>query len=65
VAPTDGSRANHAGLHTLSLVSVAEDGTLGPHYHRASDTPENVDYDSVEQCTRLAAGIAGVWDAVS
>jgi hypothetical protein len=30
-----------------------------------SDTPENVDYDSVERCTRLAAGIARVWDSAS
>jgi acetylornithine deacetylase/succinyl-diaminopimelate desuccinylase-like protein len=65
VAPTDGSPANHAGLHALSLVSCAPDGTLGPHYHQPSDTPENVDYDSVERCTRLAAGIARVWDAAS
>jgi hypothetical protein len=65
VAPTDGSPANHAGLHTLSLVSCAPDGTLGAHYHQPSDTPENVDYESVEQCTRLAAGIARVWDAAS
>jgi putative aminopeptidase FrvX len=65
VAPTDGSPANHAGLHTLSLVSCAPDGTLGPHYHQPTDTPENVDYDSVEQCTRLAAGIARVWDSAS
>ena len=65
IAPTDGSPANHAGLYTLSLVSCAPDGTLGPHYHQPSDTPENVDYDSVEQCTRLAAGVARVWDAAS
>jgi hypothetical protein len=65
VAPTDGSPANHAGLHTLSLVSCAPDGTLGPHYHQPSDRPENVDHESVEQCTRLAAGIARVWDAAS
>jgi acetylornithine deacetylase/succinyl-diaminopimelate desuccinylase-like protein len=65
VAPTDGSPANHAGLHTLSLVSCAPDGTLGPHYHQPTDTPETVDYDSVEQCTRLAAGIARVWNSAS
>jgi acetylornithine deacetylase/succinyl-diaminopimelate desuccinylase-like protein len=63
VAPTDGSPANHARLHALSLVSCAPDGTLGPHYHRRTDTPATVDYESVEQCTRLAAGIARVWDA--
>jgi acetylornithine deacetylase/succinyl-diaminopimelate desuccinylase-like protein len=65
VAPTDGSPANHAGLHTLALTSCAPDGTLGPHYHQPTDTPENVDYGSVEQCTRLAAGIARVWDSAS
>ena len=65
VAPTDGSPPNHAGLHTLSLVSCAPDGTLGPHYHQPTDTPEHVDHDSVAQCTRLAAGIARVWDSVS
>jgi Zn-dependent M28 family amino/carboxypeptidase len=65
VAPTDGSPAHHAGLHVLSLTSCAPDGTLGPHYHQLSDTPENVDYESVEQCTRLAAGIARVWDSAS
>jgi acetylornithine deacetylase/succinyl-diaminopimelate desuccinylase-like protein len=65
VAPTDGSPAHHAGLHTLSLVSCAPDGTLGPHYHQPTDTPETVDYDSVEQCTRLAAGIARVWDSAA
>jgi acetylornithine deacetylase/succinyl-diaminopimelate desuccinylase-like protein len=63
VAPTDGSPARHAGLHVLSLTSCAPDGTLGPHYHQPTDTPENVDHESVEQCTRLAAGIARVWDA--
>ena len=65
VAPTDGSPANHGGLHTLSLLSCAPDGTLGPHYHQPTDTPENVDYESVEACTRVAAGIARVWDAAS
>ena len=65
VAPTDGSPPNHAGFHTLSLLSCGPDGTLGPHYHQPSDTPENVDFDSVENCAHLAAGIARVWDAVS
>ena len=63
IAPTDAGPAHHAGLRTLSLVSIAEDGTLGPHYHQPTDTAENVDHESVEQCTRLAAGIARVWDS--
>jgi hypothetical protein len=65
VAPTDGSPARHAGLHVLSLTSCAPDGTLGPHYHLPTDLPENVDWDSVDECTRLAGGVARVWDAVS
>jgi acetylornithine deacetylase/succinyl-diaminopimelate desuccinylase-like protein len=65
VAPTDPIVARHAGLRAISVISAAPDGTLGPHYHRASDTPATVDYDSVEQCTRLAAGIARVWDSAS
>ena len=65
VAPTDAIVARHAGLRALSLVSVADDGTLGPHYHQPTDTPANVDWESVEQCTRLAGGIARVWDAAS
>jgi hypothetical protein len=65
VAPTDAIVARHAGLRALSVVSVDADGTLGPHYHQPSDSSGNVDWSSVEQCTRLAAGIAGVWDAAS
>jgi acetylornithine deacetylase/succinyl-diaminopimelate desuccinylase-like protein len=64
-APTDAIVAQHQGLRALSVVSMAADGTLGPHYHQPTDTPEHVDYDSVEQCTRLAAGIARVWDSAS
>jgi acetylornithine deacetylase/succinyl-diaminopimelate desuccinylase-like protein len=62
-APTDAIVARHAGFRALSLVSVDADGTLGDHYHQLTDTPENVDWDSVEQCTRLAGGITRVWDA--
>jgi acetylornithine deacetylase/succinyl-diaminopimelate desuccinylase-like protein len=65
IASTDGIVAQHAGLHALSLTSCAADTTYGPHYHRPSDVPEHVDYDSVESCTRLAAGIARVWDSAS
>jgi acetylornithine deacetylase/succinyl-diaminopimelate desuccinylase-like protein len=65
IASTDAIVAQHAGLHALSVTSCAPDGTLGPHYHQPTDTPGQIDYDSVEQCTRLAAGIARVWDSVS
>jgi Zn-dependent M28 family amino/carboxypeptidase len=64
-APTDAIVAHHAGLRALSLVSVDSDGTLGPHYHQPTDTPANVDWHSVDQCTRLAGGIARVWDAAN
>jgi acetylornithine deacetylase/succinyl-diaminopimelate desuccinylase-like protein len=65
IASTDAIVAHHAGLHALSIVSCAPDGSLGPHYHQPTDTPANVDYDSVEQCARLAAGVARVWDSAS
>jgi acetylornithine deacetylase/succinyl-diaminopimelate desuccinylase-like protein len=65
VAPTDAIVAQHAGLRAVSLVSVAADGSLGPHYHLPTDMPANVDWASVDDCTRLAGGIARVWDAVS
>jgi acetylornithine deacetylase/succinyl-diaminopimelate desuccinylase-like protein len=63
--PTDPIVARHAGLRAISIVSIDERGTLGPGYHLPSDTPDQVDWASVEQCTRLAGGIARVWDAVS
>jgi hypothetical protein len=28
-----------------------------------TDTPDHVDWDSVADCTRLAFGMARVWDA--
>jgi hypothetical protein len=65
IASTDAIVAQHAGLRALSVVSAADDGTLGPHYHQPTDTAANVDYDSLEQCTRLAAGVARVWDSAT
>src|SRR4051794_18633768 len=65
IAPSDPIVAQHNGLRALSIVSVDAKGTLGPHYHLPSDRPEHVDYDSVECCTRLAAGVARVWDSAS
>jgi hypothetical protein len=32
-----------------------------PHYHHPSDTPQNVDWVSVERCARIADGIARTW----
>lgn len=62
-ATTDAIVAHHAGLRAISLVSIDENWSLGPDYHRLTDTPDKVDWHSVEQCTRLAAGTARVWDA--
>jgi hypothetical protein len=54
---TDPVLALFAGLPALSLLSVDSSGGLA-NYHVPTDTPERVDWDSVVDCTRLAAGIA-------
>lgn len=61
--PTDPIAARHRGLRAVSIVSVTEDMTLGPDYHMPTDTPDRVDWDSVRDSTRLAGGIARVWDS--
>ncbi len=53
---TDPVLARHAGLPAISLVSL-QDGVF-TNYHLPTDTPDRVDWDSVERCTRLAAAIA-------
>lgn len=58
---TDPALALFAGLPTLSLLST-RDGELA-NLHSPTDTPENVDWDSVEGCLRLAAGIGEAWAA--
>jgi len=58
---TDPILAVFAGLPAISLLSMGP-GYL-PHYHRPSDTPEHVDWDSVDACVRLARGIAGAFAA--
>lgn len=62
--PTDAIVARHAGLRAVSILSKDANGRFA-HYHLPTDTPDNVDYESVAHCTRLAGGIARVWDAVS
>jgi Zn-dependent M28 family amino/carboxypeptidase len=61
---TDPIAARHAGLRAVSILSTDERGGF-PNYHVPADTPEHVDWDSVADCTRLAAGVARVWDAAS
>jgi hypothetical protein len=58
---TDPVLALNAGLPTISLLSVKGSGFT--NYHLPTDTPERVDWDSVESCLRLARGIAEVFSA--
>nr|MDQ3935085.1 hypothetical protein [Actinomycetota bacterium] len=58
---TDPLLAVHAGLPALSLLSAQ--GSWFTNYHVPTDTPDRVNWDSVEGCLRLAAGIAEEWDA--
>jgi Iap family predicted aminopeptidase len=53
---TDPILAVHAGLPSVSIVSVH--GSSFTNYHLPTDTPDRVDWGSVEASVRLAAGIA-------
>jgi hypothetical protein len=55
---TDAILARYAGLPTLSLLSIGPDGAF-TNYHRMTDTPERVDYASVDACLALARTIIG------
>lgn len=57
---TDPILAVQCGLPAVSVLSVNEEGAF-TNYHRPSDTPENVDWDSVGRCLRLAEGTARAW----
>jgi hypothetical protein len=50
---TDPILAVHAGLAAISIVSAHENRFT--NYHMPTDTPERVDWDSVDACVRLAA----------
>jgi hypothetical protein len=56
---TDPILAVHAGLPTISLLSVR--GSMFTNYHVPTDTPERVDWKCVGACFDLAAGIALAW----
>jgi Zn-dependent M28 family amino/carboxypeptidase len=58
---TDPVLALMAGLPAISLVSVSGGGFT--NYHLPTDTPDRVDWDSVDRCLRLAAGTAEAWSA--
>lgn len=50
-AQTDALAAHHYGFPAITVMSQAPDGKA-PHYHWASDTPENIDGASLESCYR-------------
>jgi acetylornithine deacetylase/succinyl-diaminopimelate desuccinylase-like protein len=58
---TDPVLARLAGLPAISLLSVKGDGFT--NYHLPSDTPERVDWDSVERCLVIAESVARAWAA--
>jgi Peptidase family M28 len=60
---TDPVLALMRGLPAISLVSVRDGGFT--NYHLPTDTPDRVDWDSVERCVRLAAGTAEAWSATA
>jgi hypothetical protein len=59
---TDAILARFAGLPALSLLSVGPDG-IYTEWHLPTDTPDRVDYGSVEAGARIAEGIAREFDA--
>jgi hypothetical protein len=58
---TDPLVAVNAGLPAVSLLSIRDGGFT--NYHLPTDTPERVDWQSVETCVKLAAGVVGAWAA--
>jgi len=59
---TDPILASFAGLRAISLLSIGPRGTF-TNYHRPTDTPDRVDWASVEACAEIAAGIVAEWAA--
>jgi len=56
---TDPALARLAGLPAISLLSLK--GNAFTNYHLPTDTPENVDWVSVERCLELAEATVRVW----
>ena len=59
---TDAALARIAGLPDVSLLSLR--GNVFNDYHLPSDTPENVDWESVDRCLRLAEGTIRAWRVI-
>ncbi len=57
---TDPALARLAGLRSASMLSLR--GNAFNDYHLPSDTPERVDWDSVDRCLAIAEGAAREWD---
>lgn len=53
---TDPVLARFAGIPAVSILSRGPDGPF-TNYHRMSDTPEHVDWESVRQCLSCARGL--------
>lgn len=56
---TDPILAVQRGLPAVSLLSMGPG--YFPHYHHPSDTPQNVDWSSVERCARIAGGTVAAY----
>jgi hypothetical protein len=56
---TDAILARFAGLPAASLLSLGPDGVF-TNYHVMTDTPDRVDYDSVERCLDMAEALVRV-----
>jgi hypothetical protein len=57
---TDALQAKLRGLRALSILSIGPKG-LFTHYHHPSDTPDHVDFGSVEACVEIAAEVCERW----
>lgn len=57
---TDPALAALAGLPAISLLSMGTDNRLS-NYHLPTDTPDRVDWASVDACTALAEAVARTW----
>ena len=60
---TDPVLARLAGLPAISLLSLR--GNAFSDYHLPTDTPDRVDWESVDACLALAEGIVGAWSTVT
>jgi hypothetical protein len=56
---TDPILAVRAGLPAVSILAMGPG--YYPNYHHPSDTPANVDWESVSACARIAAGTIGAY----